>query len=61
LYVNEGVSKNKQASTKTVVVIEEEEEEVRTSCESLSNTPFVHQEQVLAHKVESTHNTTKTW
>jgi hypothetical protein len=28
LYVNEGVSKNKQASTKTVVVIEEEEEEV---------------------------------
>jgi hypothetical protein len=59
LYVNEGVSKSKQASTKTVE--EEDEEEVRTSCESLSNTPFVHQEQVLAHKVESTHNTTKKW
>jgi hypothetical protein len=59
LYVNEGVSKSKQASTKTVE--EEEEEDIRTSCESLSNTPFIHQEQVLAHKVESTHNTTKKW
>jgi hypothetical protein len=57
LYVNEGVSKSKQASTKTV----EEEEDIRTSCESLSNTPFIHQEQVLAHKVESTHDTTKKW
>jgi len=58
LYVNEGVSKSNQASTKTV---EEEEEDIRTSCESLSNTPFIHQEQVLAHKVESTHDTTKKW
>jgi hypothetical protein len=59
LYVNEGVSKSKQASTKTVE--EEEEDDIRTSCESLSNTPFIHQEQVLAYKVESTHNTTKKW
>jgi hypothetical protein len=57
LYVNEGVSKSERTSTKTV----EEEEDIRTSCESLSNTPFIHQEQVLAHKVESTHNTTKKW